>query len=97
MTARKTQSSLPHLVHDSPSVEQAALDQRNRRSMAALVVELAVDADDLVTLASALEVDVELDELAGNVPERQQRLAAARQRLAETVGVPVEAAEAVDE
>jgi hypothetical protein len=81
MTTGKTTNSLPFLNHDGPTPEQLALDVESRRRMARHVLEIAVDARDLVLLAGSLGVEPELDELCGNDPERQQRLADARSRL----------------
>jgi len=66
--------------HSSTTEEQENADAVNRRRAVRNLLAIADNADDLVRLTSALELDEELDELA-TTPERQQRLALARARL----------------
>jgi len=82
---RRPQQGPPQfLANQPPTAEQVRLAEVNRRRMVRVILDMAVDADDLVQLTSALELDQELDELA-TTPKRQRLLEAARARLAATV------------
>lgn len=73
------------------SEEQQRLNAFYRRQMVRVVLRNASDADDLVLLVAALELEPELDELA-TTPERQRLIAAARERLELTVPGPADLA-----
>jgi hypothetical protein len=71
------------------SEEQAALNAMYRRRMVVVILRNVSDADDLVFLTAALELDQELDELA-TTSERQRLIAAARERLELTLPGPAD-------
>jgi len=77
------------LAQHYESEEQAELNAFYRRQMVVVILRNVSDADDLVFLTAALELDQELDELA-TTPKRQRLIAAARERLAATVGSPAD-------
>lgn len=70
-------SSQTLVPFENRTEEQEADDARNRRAMLRVLLEVARDAGDLVTLAGMLGLDEELAELAGPAeehPERHRRL-----------------------
>jgi len=69
--------------------EQAELNAMYRRRTVVLILRNVSDADALVFLTAALELDQELDELA-TTPKRQRLIRAARERLELTVGSPAD-------
>jgi hypothetical protein len=89
MTSGRMTNGPGYLPHQPVTDEQVELDEVNRHRMIRVVLRNASDADDLVLLTAALELDEELDELA-TTPKRQRLIAAARERLAATVGSPAD-------
>ena len=75
--------------YTAESDEQQRLNAMYRRRMVVVILRNVSDADDLVFLTAALELDQELDELA-TTSERQRLIAAARERLELTVPGPAD-------
>jgi len=61
------------------SAEQQENDAVNQHETLFVILDSARDAVDLVTLIGAIGLDEELDDLAGEDPERHRRIAAARE------------------
>jgi hypothetical protein len=71
-------SSLSHLPHEVETDEKKTQEALDRRSTALLLLTAATSSVDLMLLAAALDVEAELDELAGDDEKRQQKVADAR-------------------
>jgi hypothetical protein len=71
-------SSLSHLPHEIDTEEKLAQEAKDRKDTALVLLTKASGAVDLMLLASALDVEAEVDELAGDDEKRQQKISEAR-------------------
>jgi hypothetical protein len=69
---------MSHLPYDADTTENQERQAADRKGAALLLLTTNDGAVDMMLLASALGVEAELDELAGDDEKRQQKIADAR-------------------